>query len=70
MKEISSKYKKNIFKKFFIKFCRKIGYEIIDQNNFYIPTQEKMLNQSLSILGKKSITIPLGETKITRSVKD
>jgi hypothetical protein len=70
MKQINNKLKKNIFNKIFIKVCRKFGYEIIDQNNFYVPTQEKMLNQNLSIHGKKSITIPLGETKITRSVKE
>jgi len=70
MKIISNNTKKNIFKKIFIKICRKLGYEIIDQNDFYVPTQKKRLNQNLSIHSKKSITVPLGETKITRSVKD
>ena len=38
---ISKKMKKNIFKKFFIKISKLIGYELIDQNEFYSPTLEK-----------------------------
>ena len=45
-----------------------MGYEIIDQSNFYVPTQEKSLNENLSIQGKKSINLPLGEIKITRKI--
>ena len=59
---------KNIFKKIFIKICRIFGYEIIDQSNFFVPTLEKNINQNLNIPGKKSITLPLGETKISRKV--
>ena len=66
MKEIKSK-KNNFFKKIFIKICRYFGVELIDQSNFYLPTQEKKLNKNLSIQGKKSITLPLGETKISRN---
>tara|TARA_Y100000590_G_scaffold465577_1_gene638274 strand:+ start:33 stop:1067 length:1035 start_codon:yes stop_codon:yes gene_type:complete len=69
MKEQNKSVKKNIFKKIFIKICRTFGYEIIDQSNFYIPTQKKSLNENLSIAGKKSINLPLGEIKITRKVK-
>ena len=69
MKEINKKVKNSLIKKIFIKFCRLIGYEIIDQSNFYVPTQQKQLNENLSIQGKKSITLPLGETKISRKVK-
>ena len=69
MKKQKSIVKTNILKKIFIKICRILGYEIIDQSNFSVPTQEKTLNQNLNIPGKKSITIPLGETKITRKVK-
>lgn len=69
MKEINSKVKTNFFKKIFIKICRIFGYEIIDQSNFYIPTQRKALNENLNIQGKKSITLPLGEVKISRKVK-
>jgi len=69
MKEINNINKKNFFKKIFIKICRILGFEIIDQGNFYVPTQEKFLNENLNVQGKKSITLPLGETKISRKVK-
>ena len=69
MKEIKPQKSKNFFKKLFIKLCRLMGYEIIDQNNFYIPTSDKNLNETLSISGKKSINLPLGEIKISRKVK-
>ncbi len=69
MKKQKIKYKKNLLKKIFIKICRILGYEIVDQGNFYIPTQDKHLNDDLNIQGKKSINIPLGETVITRKVK-
>ena len=62
--------KKNFFKKFFIKLCRKIGYEIIDQNNLFIPTIQKFADQNLSKAGVSAINIPLGKTKITRKVED
>ena len=61
---------RNFFKKIFIKFCRKIGYEIIDQNNLFIPTIEKFANNNLSKPGLSSITIPLGKVKITRKIED
>ncbi len=69
MKEINSTVKTNFFKKIFIKICRIFGYEIIDQNNLYIPTSDKFINEELSKAGKKSINLPLGEVKITRSVQ-
>ena len=69
MKEINSVVKRNFFKKIFIKICRILGYEIIDQSRFYVPTQKKSLNENLNVQGKKSITLPLGETKILRKVK-
>ena len=69
MKEVKPQKSKNPLKKLFIKICRLIGYEIIDQNNFYIPTSNKNLNQTISISGKKSISLPLGEVKISRKVK-
>ena len=61
--------KKSIIKKLFIKFCKIMGYEIIDQNNFISPTLNKKLNEQLSILNDKSIVLPLGEVKITRKIK-
>ena len=69
MKEINSKVKTNFFKKIFIKICRILGYEIIDQSSFYVPTQEKYLNENLNVHGKKSIILPLGDMKILRKVK-
>ena len=69
MKEIKKQKSKNLFKKLFIKLCRLMGYEIIDQNNFYMPTSNKSLNQTLSVSGKKSISLPLGEVKISRKVR-
>jgi predicted house-cleaning noncanonical NTP pyrophosphatase (MazG superfamily) len=68
MKEIKSQKSKKILKKIFIKLCRLMGYEIIDQNNFYVPTSNRNLNETLSIPGLKSINLPLGEVKITRKV--
>ena len=56
-------------KKFFIKICKFLGYEILDQNNFSSPTLGKELNEELSILNEKSIVLPLGEVKITKKSK-
>ena len=69
MKEIKNNNRKGVLKKIFIKICRFLGYEIIDQNSFEIPTLNKSLNEEISIIGKKSINLPLGEVKITRKVK-
>ena len=60
--------KKSIFKKFFIKISKFLGYEIIDQNEFFSPTLEKNINENLSNINK-SIVMPLGEVKLTRKVK-
>ena len=68
MKKIQNN-KKGILSKFFVKICRLFGYEIIDQSDFSVPTLGKDLNDNLSIPGKKSITVPLGEIKITRNIK-
>ena len=55
-------------KKFFIKICRLLGYEILDQNKFISPTLDKELNEDLSVFNEKSIILPLGKVKITRKV--
>jgi len=68
MKEQKNNSNKNFLKKIFIKICRIFGYEIIDQSILYVPTQEKKLGENLSVQGKKSINLPLGEVKITRKV--
>jgi len=68
MKKTNPPPNSNFLKKIFIKICRILGYEIIDQSNFFVPTQEKKLDENLSIQGKKSINLPLGEIKISRKV--
>ncbi len=55
-------------KKFFIKICKLLGYEILDQNKFVSPTLNKELNADLSIINKKSIVLPLGQVNITKKV--
>ena len=69
MKNIKNSNKPSFFKKLFIKISRKLGYEIIDQNNFEIVTSNKRIDDNLSTLGQKSINLPLGEVKITRKIK-
>ena len=68
MKKIKNTQKTNFLKKIFIKLCRIIGFEIIDQSNFSSPTLSKDLNDTLSIQGKKSITIPLGQIDIKNKI--
>ena len=53
MKEIKFKKRNNFIKKVFVKLCRLMGYEIIDQSNFYVPTSDKNLDETLSISGEK-----------------
>ena len=68
MKKID-KTNSNFLKKLFIKICRMFDFEIIDQANFNSPTLNKSLNETLSIQGKKSITIPLGQIDIIRKIQ-
>jgi len=69
VKNIKNTKKTSFIKKIFVKLCRKLGYEIIDQNRFEIPTLNKKINDNLSTLGHNSINLPLGEIKITRKVR-
>ena len=69
MKKIENNKKSNFLKKLFIKLCRLLGFEIIDQSDFSSPTLKKDLNETLSIQGKKSITIPLGQINIKKKIK-
>ena len=69
MKKIKNNNKTNLFKKIFIKICRILGFEIIDQSTFHSPTLGKNLNDTLSIQGKKSITIPMGQINIKKKVR-
>ncbi len=68
MKKQKNINERSLFKKIFIKLCRIFGYEIIDQSTFFVPTQNKSLGENLNIQGKKSINLPLGETKISRKI--
>ena len=61
--------KKNSIKKIYIKLSRKLGFEIIDQNNFVSPTLDRELNLNLSGI-EKSIILPLGEVRLTRKISD
>ena len=69
MKKIKNNKKSNFLKKLFIKLCRLMGFEILDQSNFTSPTLNKDLDETLSIQGKKSITLPLGQIDIKKKIK-
>ena len=69
MKKNKNAKKTILLKKVFIKLCRLIGFEIIDQSNFSSPTLQKNLDETLSIPGKKSITIPLGQINIKNRIR-
>ena len=47
--------KKTILKKIFIKLSKILGFEIIDQNEFYSPTLEKKIDENLSNIDKSII---------------
>ena len=66
MRQIEKTYKKGVLKKIIIKICRLLGYELIDQADMSFATSLK--KDSASIIGKKSITLPLGEVKIKRKI--
>ena len=67
MKNRSAKEKK-FFSKFLAKIIRKFGFEIIDQSTLEIPSYKKIANENLSEGGTKSVTVPLGSTKITKKI--
>ena len=69
MKIQKKTYKTPFFKKIFIKVCRMFNYEIIDQSNFYLPVTNQEINEDLSMIGKRSLTMPMGKVDITRPVK-
>ena len=66
--KIQKSNKKSFLKKIFIKICRLLNFEIIDQSDFTVPTLKKKLDENLSNAGRKSITLPMGEIKITRQI--
>jgi hypothetical protein len=66
--KIRKSNKKSFLKKIFVKICRLLNFEIIDQSSFTVPTLKKRLDENLSNAGRKSITLPMGEIKITRKI--
>ena len=69
MKSQNKNSKSNIFKKIFIKVCRLLKFEIIDQGNLYLPVTDKFVDEELSVVGEKSLTIPMGIINITRPIR-
>jgi hypothetical protein len=69
MKSQNKNFKTNIFKKIFIKICRLLNFEIIDQSSLYLPVTNKFTHDELSIAGEKSLTIPMGIINIKRPVR-
>jgi hypothetical protein len=69
MKLLKKENNTSYFKKIFIKICRLLNFEIIDQGKFYLPVSNKFGNEELSIQGKRSLTIPMGIINITRPIK-
>ena len=67
MRQIEKTNKKGILRKLLIKLCRLLGYELIDQADMSFVTS--LNNKNASIIGNKSITLPLGEIKIKRKIK-
>ena len=61
--------KSNFLKKIFIKISRLLGFEIIDQGDFYLPTTDRFAEENLHLIGKESLVMPLGRIEITRPVK-
>jgi len=61
--------KENTIKKNFIKLSRKLGFEIIYQNNFVSQTLDRELNLNLSSI-EKSIILPLCKVKLKRKIKN
>ncbi len=60
--------KKSFLSKILIKILRKFGFEIIDQANLNIVPSNLAADENLSKSGEKSITLPLGITKIKNKI--
>src|SRR5210317_904970 len=67
MKKIKSK-NNHILKKLLVKFVRKLGYEIINQNNLTIPSNNKKITKNLSTINKRITNIPLGFVDIKTKI--
>ena len=70
MKASKIKKKKSFFKKIFLKLSRLLGYEVMDQGDLSLLSSDgNSENNSLSKIGKSSLTLPMGTVNITRPVK-
>ena len=70
MKASKIKKKKSFFKKIFLKLSRLLGYEVMDQGDLSLLSSDgNNENNSLSKIGKSSLTLPMGTVNITRPVK-
>ena len=49
MKKINNTKKPNFLKKLFIKLCRLIGFEIIDQSNLNLPAFKQISTDNLEV---------------------
>ena len=67
MRQIEKTYKKGVLRKLLIKICRLLGYELIDQADMSFITSFN--KENASVIGKKLITLPLGEIKIKRKIQ-
>ena len=69
MKSQNKNFKTNIFKSIFIKICRLLKFEIIDQGSLYLPVTDKFINDELSMAGERSLTIPMGIINIKSPIR-
>tara|TARA_B100000929_G_C15312423_1_gene354328 strand:- start:429 stop:638 length:210 start_codon:yes stop_codon:yes gene_type:complete len=60
--------KENTIKQIFFKISKKLGFEIIDQNNFVSSSLDKELNLNLLNI-EKLIILSLCEVKLTKKIK-
>ena len=56
MKNFQNSKKTGFLKKIFIKLCRILGFEIIDQNTFEIVTIDKKINDEVTIYWEEQNT--------------
>ena len=69
MKEIKSLKKTSVLKKIFIKICRLLDYELVDQSTLEFPVSRKNYSNNHSVPGKKSLSLGSGNITITRKVE-
>ena len=69
MKVQNKTIKSSLFKRLFIKICRILDFEIIDQGNLHLPIINKKSTEVLSKIGYQSLVLPMGKIKITRKIK-